>query len=90
MFNLAAILLIVKNWPSWSNRPLIMGDAEDQLNPEIPTILLSITVLELFWVLVAKFTVCEKFCVIKNKLICFFLLFSLMLEASASSHAQCW
>jgi hypothetical protein len=28
----AAILLIIRYWASWSDRPFIMGEVEDELN----------------------------------------------------------
>jgi hypothetical protein len=52
-----AILLTVRKWASWSDRPSIMGHAEDELSLVMPTEILSIEVLKSFWVLVSKFTV---------------------------------
>jgi hypothetical protein len=43
-----AILLSVRNWASWSDRPFIMGHVEDELSLVIPTNILSIVVLESF------------------------------------------
>jgi hypothetical protein len=48
-----AILLTVRNWVSWSNRPFFIGHAEDKFSLVIPTKIL-IVVLESFRVLVAK------------------------------------
>jgi hypothetical protein len=47
----------VRNWASWSDRPFIMGHAEDEHSLVISTKILSIAVLESFRVLVAKCTV---------------------------------
>jgi hypothetical protein len=44
----AAILLIIRYWASWSDRPFIMGDVEDELNPILSTKILSIAILESF------------------------------------------
>jgi hypothetical protein len=43
----AAVLLIVIIWPSWSHRPLIIGNVEDEFNLVLST-KIPITVLELF------------------------------------------
>jgi len=40
------ILLILRNWESWSHRPFIMGQAEDELSLLISTKILSIALLE--------------------------------------------
>jgi hypothetical protein len=42
------VLLTVRNWISWSDRPFIMGQAEDQLSLVISTKILSVAVLESF------------------------------------------
>jgi hypothetical protein len=44
----ASMLLVVINWPSWSNMPLIMGDVADEFNLVLSTKILSIALLELF------------------------------------------
>jgi hypothetical protein len=44
----AAILLIIIYWASWSDRPFIMGEVEDELNLIQSTKILSISVLESF------------------------------------------
>jgi hypothetical protein len=43
-----AILLTVRNWPAWSDRPFIMGHVEDELSLVISTKILLIAVLESF------------------------------------------
>jgi len=43
-----AILLTVRNWASWSDRPFIMGHVEDELSLVISTKILLIAVLESF------------------------------------------
>jgi hypothetical protein len=44
----AAILLIMRYWASWSDRPFIMGGVEDELNFILSTKILSVAVLESF------------------------------------------
>jgi hypothetical protein len=44
----ATILLIVRNLTSWSNKPFIMGDVEDELTLILFTKTLSIAVLKSF------------------------------------------
>jgi hypothetical protein len=44
----AAILLIIRHWASWSDRPYIMGDVHDELNLILSTKILSVAVLESF------------------------------------------
>jgi hypothetical protein len=43
-----AILLTVRNWASWSDKPFIMGHTEDVLSLVISIKILSIAVLESF------------------------------------------
>jgi hypothetical protein len=43
-----AILLIVRNWTSWSDRPFIMGHVEDELSVVLSTKIISVEVLESF------------------------------------------
>jgi hypothetical protein len=59
-----AILLTVRNWASWSDRPFIMGHVEDELSLVTSTEILSIVVFESFLVLVTKFTVQDKLYVV--------------------------
>jgi hypothetical protein len=54
-----------------------MGDVEDEFNLILSTKILSIAILELFCILVAKFTVCVKLYVVYNEFICFIWLLSL-------------
>jgi hypothetical protein len=61
------ILLTVSNWSSWSDRPLIRGDVEGVCSLLLPTNILSMAVIDLFRILVAKFTVCDKLYVINNE-----------------------
>jgi hypothetical protein len=42
------MLLTVRNWASWTDRPSIMGHVEDKLSLVISTKILSIVVLELY------------------------------------------
>jgi hypothetical protein len=56
------------NWPSWSDRPLIMRDVENKCNLSLATKRLSTAVLELFWVFVATFAVCNKLYVVNSEL----------------------
>jgi hypothetical protein len=42
------VLVTVRNWASWSDRPFVMGHIEDELTIVIPTKMLSIVVLESF------------------------------------------
>jgi len=42
------MLLTVKKWVSWSDRPFIVGHVEDELGLVIPTKILPIAVLESF------------------------------------------
>jgi hypothetical protein len=51
------LLLTLRNWALWSDRPFIMGHVKDYPNLLISTKILLIVVLESFQVLVAKFTV---------------------------------
>jgi hypothetical protein len=44
----AAILLIIRYWASWSDMPFIMGEVEVELNLILSTKILSIAVLESF------------------------------------------
>jgi hypothetical protein len=44
----ATILLTVINRPSWSDRPLIIGDVEDDFKLVLSRKISSITLLELF------------------------------------------
>jgi hypothetical protein len=44
----AAILLIITYWASWSDRPFIMGNVEDELNLILSTKILSMAVLQSF------------------------------------------
>jgi hypothetical protein len=44
----SAILLIIRYWASWSDRPLIMVEVKDELNLTLSTKILSIAVLESF------------------------------------------
>jgi hypothetical protein len=46
-----------------------MGDVEDEFNLILSTKILSITVLEPFCILVAKFTVCVKLYVVNNEFV---------------------
>jgi hypothetical protein len=48
MLDAGALLLNIRNWASWSDRPLIMGHAEDELSLVMSTKILSIAVLESF------------------------------------------
>jgi hypothetical protein len=43
-----AILLTVRNWASWSDRPFIMGHGEEEPSPLISTEILLIAVHESF------------------------------------------
>jgi hypothetical protein len=54
------VLLTVTNWPPWSDRPLTIEDAENELNLEPSTQLLSTAVLESFGIHVAKFIVDDR------------------------------
>jgi len=49
-----------------------MVDIEDKFNLLLSTCMLSMAVLELFWVHVANFTVCDRLYVVKNEASCFF------------------
>jgi hypothetical protein len=49
---IAIILFTVIKWPSQSNRPFIMRDAEDEFNLVLSTKILTIVVLKFFQVLV--------------------------------------
>jgi hypothetical protein len=49
-----------------------MRDVEDEFNLILSTKILSIAVLELFCILVAKFTVCVELYIVNNEFICFF------------------
>lgn len=60
-FVVAYMLLIVRNWASWLDRPFIRGDVENDFNLLLTTNILSLAVPEPFWVLVAKLTVCDRF-----------------------------
>jgi hypothetical protein len=62
------VLFTVINWPSWSDRPLIMRDVEDEFNFVSSTMILPIALLELFSVLAAKFTVRNKLYVVNTEL----------------------
>jgi len=53
-----------------------MGDVEDKFVVLLSTNTLSMAVLELFWILVAKFTVCDRFCVVNIEASYFFQLLS--------------
>jgi hypothetical protein len=44
----ATLLLIIRNWASWSDRPFIMGDIEDELSLVLSAKILSIVVPESF------------------------------------------
>jgi hypothetical protein len=44
----AAILLIIRYWASWSDRPFIMGEVDDELNLILSTKILSVALLQSF------------------------------------------
>jgi hypothetical protein len=60
-FVVVYMLLIVRNWASWFDRPFIRGDVENDFNLLLSTNILSLAVPESFWILVAKLTVCDRF-----------------------------
>jgi len=49
-----------------------VGDTEDKYILLLFTNILPLAVLELFWILVAKFTVCDRLCVANNEASFFF------------------
>jgi len=49
-----------------------IGDMEDRFILPLSTNILSMAVLELFWIFVAKFTVCDTLYVVNNEIGCFF------------------
>jgi hypothetical protein len=51
-----------------------MGDIEDKFLLLLSANVLSLAVLELFLILVAKLTMCSRFCVNNKDLLCFLLL----------------
>jgi len=54
------ILLMVSNWASWSGRPFIRGSVMVDPNLLLSMNILSMAVLDLFCILVAKSTVWDK------------------------------
>ena len=59
----------------WSDRPFIMGGVEDQFILMVSTDILSVAVLELFRILVAKLIVCNRLHVVNEASCFFFFLF---------------
>ena len=50
----------MRHWASWSDKPLSMGHTVKEFNLELSTKLLLIAVPRLFWILLGKYTVCDK------------------------------
>jgi len=69
------IFLIVRISPSCSQRPFIRGDIEDKFVVLLSTNILSMAVLELFWILVPKVTMCNRLCIVNNEASYFFFSF---------------
>jgi len=61
-----------ENWTSWTDRPFIMGDIKDKFIILLSTNILSMAVLELFWILVTKLTVCDILYIVNNEARCLF------------------
>jgi len=67
LFMVACIFLTWRIWAAWSQRPFIMGDIEYKFILLLFTNILSMAVLELFWILVPKVTVCDRLYVANNE-----------------------
>ena len=77
LFIVAYIYLIVRIWASCSDRQFIIGDIEDKFILLLSTNILSVAVLELFWILVAKLPVCDRLYVCNDEASCWFWLSSM-------------
>ena len=56
----------------WSDRPFIMEDKQNKLSLLLAANILSKAVLELFLILVRKFTACNILYVVNNEASCYF------------------
>jgi len=86
LFIVAYIYLIVRIWAWWSDRPFIMGGVEDQFILLLYTNILSVAVLKLFWILVAKLTVCDRLYVVNEAGFFFSVAFSEMICVYVSTN----
>jgi len=88
VFIVAYIFLILRIWAPWSDRPFILGDIEDQFSLLLSTKILSMAVLELFWILVEKFPVWNRLYVSNMRLGFYFLLLSIRKAVFMSPHIK--
>jgi len=70
------LIKIVRIWASWYDKPFNMEDIVDKFILLLYANVLLMVVLELFWILVAKFTVYDRLYVVYDEASWFFLLLS--------------
>jgi hypothetical protein len=58
-FTSAIILFTISSWASWSERPLTIGDIQEELNLSLSIKILSMAVLEEFWMWQSEVVVSE-------------------------------